>query len=79
MFRPEDQNTHFLVVTRQDNKGNNHQILFEKKFMKILREVETQRNIESESDPEGLNRPTSDEEAEDERWEEYMKTRRIKT
>lgn len=78
IFRPEDQNTHLVVVSRQDKKGKRHQILFDEKFFKILNESETHRNIDSESEVEGLN-ATSDEEAEHGRWEAWMKNRKINT
>lgn len=75
IFRPEDQNTNYVVLSRQDARGKRHQILYDAKFAKILREAETWRNIDSESEIEGLY-ASSDEEAEQERWEEWMRVRK---
>lgn len=66
-----------MVVSRQDNTGKRHQILYDEKFIKILKEAEKRNNIESESEVEELN-AVSDEDAEDARWEEWMKDKRIK-
>lgn len=76
IFRPEDQNTNYVVLSRQDVNGKRHQILYDAQFAKILRESETWQNIESESEVEGLSAATSDEEAEQERWEEWMRKRK---
>lgn len=76
-FKQEDQNTRYMVVSRQDKTGKRHQILYDEKFIKILKEAEKRNNIESESEVEELN-AVSDEDAEDARWEEWMKDKRIK-
>lgn len=77
IFRPEDQNTTFLVRSRPDKQGNRHQILYDVKFVRILKEAEKQKDLDSESEVEGLY-ATSDEEAEEQRWEEWMRPRRVR-
>lgn len=77
-FRPEDQHSRYMVVARQDKTGKRHQILYDEKFIKILNEAEQRKSIESESEVEDLH-AISDEEAEDQRWEEWMKDKRIKS